>query len=247
MPHRLIGEDIAWADEVERCLGVRPEPVDEDVFRASHARLDAVLPGTGDLSSRYNAWLDSAMVPPAMVPRAIDALQPELRRRTAQLIELPPGEGADFETVTGEVWQAFNSYRGELRSLVQVNEDLPITFTGLVDTVAHEAYPGHHTERVCKEQLLYRDEGRLETAVMIAAAPEALITEGIATNALEEALGAEGFEPIAAIGADLGFRLEAEVAEVAHVEGWRLFAADANAAQMVHEGRIVPDEAEAYV
>jgi hypothetical protein len=165
---RLAGEDITWADEVERCFRIRPLQVDEEFVRASHERLDDVLPGSSDLSSRYNAWLDAANVPRETLPHAIDILSGELRRRAAGIVDLPPDERVDYETVRGEVWEAFNSYRGDLCSVVEVNEDLPISLTSLIDIVAHEAYPGHHTERVCKESLLYRDKSRFETSVTIA-------------------------------------------------------------------------------
>src|SRR5215216_4460809 len=46
---RLAGEEIAYEDEVERCYGVRPERVPEDVFAAAHRELDEVLPGSGSL------------------------------------------------------------------------------------------------------------------------------------------------------------------------------------------------------
>jgi hypothetical protein len=244
---RLAGEDIAWSDEVERCFGIRPQHVDEDLFRASHRRLDEVLPGNGEVSSRYNMWLDATIVPNEMRPRAIEAFSAELRRRTAEIIELPLEERADFETVRGEPWQAFNDYRGNLRSIIQVNEDLPISLTTLIDIVAHEAYPGHHTERVSKEQLLYRDTSRLETSVTIVSAPEALITEGIATNALEAALGDDGFGALTRISEALGLPVEAAVAEVVHVEESQLFAAATNAARMLHENGITPQEAESYL
>jgi hypothetical protein len=116
-----------------------------------------------------------------------------------------------------------------------------------VDIVAHEAYPGHHTERVCKEKLLYRDKSRLEMSVMIVAAPEAVIAEGIATNALEAALGNDGYGSLLGVAGDLGFRLDPLVAEVVHVEEWRLFAAATNAARMLHEDGISPHEAESYL
>ncbi len=151
---RLAGEDISWSDQVERCFGIRPQHVDEEIFRASHQRLDEVPPGTGDLSSRYHAWIDATVVPNGTVPRVIEMLSPELRRRTADIVELPAGERVDYETVTGESWQAFNDYRGDLASRVQVNLDVPRTIVDVIATVAHEAYPGHHTERACKEQLL---------------------------------------------------------------------------------------------
>jgi hypothetical protein len=181
---RLAGDDMTWSDEVERRFGIRPQDIDEDVFRASHVRLDQAIPGTGDLRGRYNAWRDATKVPPERIPRLLEAFSAELQRRAARIVELPPGERVDYRTVTGEVWEAFNSYRGELQSVVEVNVGFPISLTSLVAIAAHESYPGHHTERACKEQLLFGDGKRFETCVTIAASPEAVITEGIATNAL---------------------------------------------------------------
>ena len=43
---RLSGGDIAWTDEVERCLGVRPTRTNTRVFEGVHGRLDAALPGS---------------------------------------------------------------------------------------------------------------------------------------------------------------------------------------------------------
>jgi hypothetical protein len=241
---RLAGEEITWADEVERCFGIRPQHVDEELFRASHKRLDEVLPGSGDLSARYNAWIDAAEVPRDMLSHAIEVLSAELRRRTRQQVELPSEEKVEYDTVTGQPWQAFNWYRGDYSSLVQVNLDLPFSIVDLVDLVAHESYPGHHTERACKERYLYRDRGRVEMSVMITSAPEAVIAEGIATNALEEAMGDDGIKAILELP---GFRVDASVAEVVFREEWRLFAAATNAAPMLHDNEITPSEAETYL
>ena len=38
---RLSGDDIAWTDEVQRCLGVRPTITDASVLEDVHRRLDA--------------------------------------------------------------------------------------------------------------------------------------------------------------------------------------------------------------
>jgi hypothetical protein len=239
--------DIPWSDQVERCFGIRPQHVDEELFRASHRELDAVLPGAGDLSSRYNAWIDAAEVPRPALLRTIEVLSAELRRRAAGLVELPAGERVDYETVADEPWQAFNHYRGDLASLVQVNLDVPRTIVDVVATVAHEAYRGHLTERACKEQLLYRDRSRLEMCVMIVSAPEAMIAEGIATNALEVALGDEGFAALLDVVGDLGFPVDVATAEVVHREERRLFGAATNAARMLHEDGITRDDAESYL
>jgi hypothetical protein len=243
----LAGDDITWSDRVERCFGIRPRHVDEEVFRAGHERLDEVLPGAGDLSSRFNAWLDSVVVTNETLPRVLEGLSTELRRRTGEIVELFPGERVDYETLTGEPWQAFNDYRGELCSLVQVNLDLPRTIVDAVTLVAHEAYPGHHTERACKEQLLYRDRSRLEMSVMISSAPESVIAEGIATNALDEVLGDDGFGPLLDAVGDLGFPIDPAVAEVAHREERWSYEVAANAGRMLHEDGITPKEAESYL
>jgi hypothetical protein len=244
---RLGGDEMTWSDEVERRFGIRPQRIDEDSFRASHGRLDETLPGRGDLRARYNAWLDATEVPAQRIPQLLDVFSAELQRRTSRIVELPPGEQVDYRSITGEVWEAFNSYRGELRSTVQVNVGFPISLTSLIAIAAHESYPGHHTERACKEQLLYRDGERFETCVTIAASPEAMITEGIATNALEVALADEGWAPLLDAAGDVGIEVDAATAEVVHVEGLVLWQAAANAARMLHEDSMAREDAESYM
>ncbi len=243
----LAGGDITWSDQVERCFGIRPRHVDEELFRAGHERLEEVLPGSGDLSSRYNAWLDAVIVPNETLPRVLEALSTELRRRACEIVELPPGEGVDYATVRGKPWQAFNLYRGDLASLVRVNLDMPRTILDVVTTVAHEAYPGHHTERACKEQFLYRNQSRLEMSVMISSAPESVIAEGIATNALEEVLGDDGLGVLLEVVGDLSVPIDSAVAEVILREEHWSYEVAANAARMLHEDGITPKEAESYL
>jgi hypothetical protein len=244
---RLAGEEISWSDEVERCFGIRPAHVDESLLRESQKKLDEVLPGNGDLSARYNGWLEATSVPQESLSRAIETIAPELRRRTGHFVELPSGEGVEWETVTDVPWQAFNWYRGDLQSLVQLSIDLPRSIVDLIDLIAHEAYPGHHTERACKEEILYRHGARPETSVMVISAPEAVIAEGIATNALEMSFRDDGFAAMASKMNDLGFEFDPEVAEVTHIESWNLWAAGTNAARMLHEDGISRQEAESYL
>jgi hypothetical protein len=83
--------------------------------------------------------------------------------------------------------------------------------------------------------------------VMIVSAPEAMIAEGIATNALEVALGDEGFAALLDVVGDLGFPVDVATAEVVHREERRLFGAATNAARMLHEDGITRDDAESYL
>ena len=84
-----------------------------------------------------------------------------------------------------EPWWAFNYYLGDLRSRVVVNSDQQTTAADLVTLAAHEVYPGHHTDRVVKEQLLVRDQGFLEESIQLVPTPQSLVGEGIAELGLE--------------------------------------------------------------
>ncbi|MDQ3958180.1 MAG: DUF885 domain-containing protein [Actinomycetota bacterium] len=244
---RLSGEGIAWADEVERCLGVRPARIDTRVFEAVHRRLDDALAGSGTVRERYVAWDERNAVPRDKLVPALDRLKEVLVPRAHALTPLPPEESVTYEIVSGKPWIAYAWYAGEHRTRVEVNADLPISIVLLAELAAHEAYPGHHTERTAKDVHLYRDLGRLETSVVIISAPEALVSEGIATNALEEALGPEPFGVIADILADLDLTFDpAEAHEIARAET-ALYGPAINAAFMLHEDGATTEEAEEYL
>ena len=119
---RLAGEPIGWAEEVELCYGVRPEPVPEERFSAAQETLSAALPGSGDLAARYRVWLETQVVPPESLSAATRAFERELRERTRALFGLPDGESVLFETVENEPWSGFNYYLGERRSRVVIIE-----------------------------------------------------------------------------------------------------------------------------
>jgi hypothetical protein len=181
----LAGETLSYTDEVEGCYGIRPEEASEDAYREVHERLDELLPGTGPLGARYESWrVDHAVPSTRMVP-ALIALTDVLQARTRRLVELPAGEALVIEEVHDEPWWAFNYYRGDLRSRVVLNADQQTTAADLVTLAAHEAYPGHHTDRVVKEQLLVREQGFLEESIQLVPTPQSLIGEGIAELGLE--------------------------------------------------------------
>ena len=149
---KLAGEDIAYADEVELCYGVRPERWPEDEFEAGPpAPRRRCCPASGPLGERYVAWREAQAIDPAKLPAVIDSLADDLRERTDRLFGLPDGEHIDWELVTDQPWSGFNYYLGDLRSRVAINLDLPVLSTSIAHLVAHEAYPGHHTEHTRKE------------------------------------------------------------------------------------------------
>ena len=202
--HRLAGEPITWSEELERCYGVRPDPVPEEQFAAAHERAAAALPGDGALVERYQAWVESQTVPPEKLLPAAHALSRELRSRTEALVGLPDGEALHFEEVANEPWSAFNYYLGGRRSRVVVNTDRPVDAFFLPLLVAHEAYPGHHTEHAWKEALLVDGGGYVEETIFLVGTPQAVVSEGIAMIALELALGDDTDAVAARVFADVG-------------------------------------------
>ena len=94
---QLAGETVAFVDEVESCYGVRPEFVDHEVLAEAHRRLEAVLPGSGSLAERYDAWRTSHLLSPEQLTAAVHTLADAFRERTRIAFGLPEGEQVVFE------------------------------------------------------------------------------------------------------------------------------------------------------
>ena len=70
----MTNDEISYADEVERCYGVRPTMRDEEEFERAHRRLDEVLPGSGPLAERFVTWREAQAIPPDKLRAVIDSL-----------------------------------------------------------------------------------------------------------------------------------------------------------------------------
>ena len=246
--HVLAGDPISYSDEVEGCYGVRPRRVAESVYEQVHARLDELLPGDGSLFERRQAWRELHRCPGDKAVAVLDDLLPVLRACTARLVELPAGEESTLDPVQDEPWWAFNYYQGNLHSRVVLNTDIPTSGRDLLRLAGHEVYPGHHTEHALKEQLLMRDQGRIEEGIQLVPTPQALLSEGIAEVGLDvvldDAARDEAYEIIRRHGVFLDDPGLVEQIATAF-EGLRTVGVDA--ALMVHEDGASVGEAEAYL
>ncbi|MBX3284673.1 MAG: DUF885 domain-containing protein [Actinobacteria bacterium] len=239
---KLAGEEVAFLDEVESCYGVRPEWVDHEVYEAAHRRLDAVLPGSGPLAERYDAWRTTHHIPVDKLLDAVHTLAEAFRERTAQAFGLPEGEHVEFELVSDEPWSGFNYYEGGLRSRVAINTDLPVPSTVIGHLVAHEAYPGHHTEHCRKEVGLVRQRGHLEESIFLVGTPQCLLAEGLADLAIEALLGPHHEPLLAEILHPLGIRYDTEVVAAVGAAAEAVGSVRGNAALLVHDrGRPVEE------
>lgn len=237
---RLADQPLDYVDEVRACLDIEPAYTPESVFEAAISELNGLLPGEGDVRERMIAWRAGYVVGTEAAGKLIALIEAETRRRTEAFVQLPEGDGFEVAFVSDKPWSGYNWYLGNYRSRVDVNTDLPIHAHELTALIAHEGYPGHHTEHALKEQTLFRERGYGEHAIQLINTPECVVSEGIAT--LAESIvfpgddgprwQAEKLYPVAGIAGDP--EREAKVAEARAV----LRAVGGNAALRLHaEGR----------
>ena len=243
----LAGESLSYADEVERCYGVRPGYTDEAVFETAHERLGELLPGDGPLAERLARWNNSTLVAPEQVERTVAAVIEEARAWTRGLLELPNDEEVVLEVVRDKPWLAFCEYRGGLCSRIAVNVDLPVSAVELLHITIHETYPGHHAERCMKDQLLVRGRGLLEETLVLAPTPQSLVSEGIAELAPTVLLEGDGGAALGAAIRDAGIQLDLPhgLAVERTLEPCRW--AEVNAALMLYEREASEPQVQAYL
>jgi len=244
---KLGGEEIAYEDEVERCYGIRPRRVPEEAFTAAHEELDAALPGPGTVAERYQAWREGDTLSGDALAQVVGTLTPDFRARARELVGLPAGEEVDVEYVSDEPWAAFNYYLGGLRSRIAVNTEAALTPAFVTELIAHETYPGHHTERVWKEHLLVRGRDQAEEAVLMIGTPQSLFAEGIASLAMEMLLGEEEQEVTASHVSGTGVAYDPDVARAVQRARVPLEDVPGNAALLLYVDGGTVDDARAYL
>jgi hypothetical protein len=159
--------------------------------------------------------MDDAWTLPVDAARdVVDRLVAAFRARSEPAFGLPDGEDLRVSFVRDQPWSGYNWYDGGGRSRVDLNTDLPLRLPALLNTVAHETYPGHHLEHAWKERVLIEDQRHLEASVLAINTPECLISEGLANLGRELVVADDEVAPL--------------LAELAQVAGLPL-AADAGA------------------
>lgn len=236
------GERVPFAEEVRACFGVRPRRGDQDVYRQAHRRLGELLPGSGPLADRMAAYRDRDRIPPPLLDDAVAAMTAEMRRRTGELIPLPPGESVEHEVVPDRPWTAFTHHLGGHRSRIAVSATSRLRRGQLLPLVAHEAYPGHHTQ-YCRSAAADRPEMRLR----LVHSPQGLIAEGLADAALD-VLPGPGWGAVAQQVLDgVGLPVDGALAEEVEAALTTLGRVRQDAALMRHADGAGPDAVAAYL
>jgi hypothetical protein len=244
---KMSDEPVGFVEEVAAYFQVDVEPGDPAVYAAAHAELDALLPGDGTLAERFALHRKREECPPDRLEAAVLALSSALRDQVRGDYGLPEAETVTYEVVTDQPWSGFNYYEGGFRSRVAINADLPHRLAQLPHLVAHESYPGHHTEHCRKEQGLVDKDGRVEHTIFLVNTPECLMAEGLADLGIEATV-ADGWGPWAAeILGDLGLRFDGHLAERVSAAAAPLNRVRQDAAILLHDRGADADDVVAYL
>ena len=176
----LQGKKLSFDEESKALYDAVAPTRPESYYDGVLEQLDRVLPGRGPLLARLEAFKKEFVVPPERLDAVFSAAIQEARRRTRAHLVLPPEESFEVEYVTGKPWSAYNWYKKNFHSVIQVNTDLPIYVDAVVHLASHEGYPGHHVYNALLEWHLVRERGWIEFSVYPLFSPQSLIAEGSA-------------------------------------------------------------------
>ena len=154
-----------------------------------------------------------------------------------------------MQFVHDKPWMAYNWYLGNHRSRIEINNDLPMRLNQLVEIVAHEAYPGHHTHGCVLENRLVSRAGHIEHSVVLLYSPASVVSEAVATSALHVAMSHE--EQAAWFGDELFPRgglqhLDARQERLVSLAMEGLEGTAGNGAYLLHEHKASDDEVFRY-
>lgn len=186
----LQGQKFSFNDEAQGQFATAPALQPLAHYDAILNQLETLIPGEGPLPVRVDAFNERYTIPKERLTIVFDAAIAECKRRTAQHIALPAGETFTMEFVTGKTWSGYNYYKGNYKSLIQINTDLPIRISRAVDLGCHEGYPGHHVLNLMVEERLARGKGWKEYEVNPLYSPTSVLSEGSANYGIDLAFPA---------------------------------------------------------
>jgi len=187
----LQGERLALIEEAEGFFDITPAWTEETIFRDAHRTLEELLPPGGTLPERMALLKKSREISVAGAEKLLPFILAHLRRLTRERFPMPQEEAFELKFVSNQPWGAYNWYLGDCHSRIEINTDLPLHIVGLPSLLAHEGYPGHHTELSNKDTGLYQEAGYTEHCVSLLNTPACVVSEGMATCALEVLMNEE--------------------------------------------------------
>jgi hypothetical protein len=187
----LSGKQYPFDVESLRLYDVVAPRTEMYVYDSLLEKLSDKVPGEGDLSTRYEAYSEAFIIPPDKLDEVFQAALNESRKKVKEHLDLPENESFEIEYVKDKPWSAYNWFKGNAQSLIQLNIDHPIYIERVIDLACHEGYPGHHVYNVMLEKNLVKDKNWNEFQVYPLFSPQSFIAEGSAIYGIEMAFNYE--------------------------------------------------------
>ena len=176
----LMGENFSFVEEARILFDLEPAEADFAEFDRMLAKIDEIVPGSGELRDRINALRSNVVIPvdklDAVFRRAIE----ECRRRTLDYVRLPEDERFQLKYVSGVSWGGWLQYVGDNESLMRINSDIPRTLSAAIHLACHEGYPGHHLYGLLADQRFLKEFNWTEFYLLPTYSPAMPIIEGTA-------------------------------------------------------------------
>ncbi len=183
----LNGIILPFEEETKALYDSSAPTYSDEFFQSAIKELDKILPGKDDVAKRLNDFKMKFVIPAYKLQDVFNVAIKECRTRTLEHIKLPKEESFAVEYVKNKPWGAYNWYKGNFYSVIQVNTDLPIYIDRAIDLAAHEGYPGHHVYNALLESNLVDKRGWKEFTVYALFSPQSLIAEGTANYGIDVA------------------------------------------------------------
>ena len=184
----IAGGKLSFDEETKALYDAEAPHFDNAHFQKILDQLTEILPGKGnDIEKRLEEFKKQFIIPKDKLSEVFNAAIKEARRRTLEHIKLPENENFKVEYVTNKPWGAYNWYKGNSFSIIQVNTDLPVYIDRAIDIACHEGYPGHHVYNTLIERRLYKKLGWVEFSIYALFSPQSLIAEGTANYGIDVA------------------------------------------------------------
>jgi len=185
----LIGSEISIKDQFKKLYDVDLQSAKETELDNLKEEYEDAYKGSGSLEERMNKLRITRKVPVSKVfkffKKAVDITEKQTKELFIDL--LPKDERVIIDVVNSSEnvkWSCYNWYMGKYISRIEVNPNYQMYWTVFLSFSSHEAYPGHHTEFVVKEERLYRELNQFEHSLLILHSPKLVISEGIANKAI---------------------------------------------------------------
>lgn len=179
------GEFESFDVESKDLYGVSAPVYSEAHYAALLDTLNKILPGNGNIQIRFQKLANQFIIPKDKIDTLFRITIAEARKQTMSHYKLPLNESFSIEYVNNKPWSGYNWYKGQYKSIIQINTDTQIFLDRTIDVGSHESYPGHHVYNLLLEKNLYRDKGWVEISLYPLFSPQSFISEGSANYGIE--------------------------------------------------------------